>query len=81
MDDTQVHHRINALAEEEEHLWSRAGAEGGLSTADETRLHDLQVQLDQAYDLLAQRQARRAAGLNPDEAAVRPAAIVENYEQ
>jgi len=81
MDDSQVQHRINALAEEEERLWSRASEEGGLTTEDEARLHLLQIQLDQAYDFLAQRRARRAAGLNPDEAHVRPAEIVENYQQ
>jgi len=81
MDDSQVQHRINAFAEEEERLWSRASEEGGLTTEDEARLHLLQIQLDQAYDFLAQRRARRAAGLNPDEAHVRPAEIVENYQQ
>jgi hypothetical protein len=81
MDDTEVLHRINSLAEEEEHLWSRAGEEGGLSSEDEARLQALQVQLDQAYDLLAQRRARRSAGLDPDQARLRPASVVENYEQ
>jgi hypothetical protein len=81
MDDSQVLHHINSLAEEEERLWSRGAEEGGLSAADDARLHDIQVQLDQAYDLLAQRRARRAAGLNPDEAHERPAQIVENYQQ
>jgi len=81
MDDRSVLHQINELAEEEERLWSRAGEGGGLTAEDEARLHVLQVRLDQAYDLLAQRRARRAAGLNPDGAHVRPAEIVENYEQ
>jgi hypothetical protein len=81
MDDTQVQHRINSLAEVEERLWSRGGEEGGLTTEDEARLHELQVQLDQAYDLLAQRRARRAAGLDPDGARLRPADVVENYQQ
>ncbi len=81
MDDIQVHHRINGLAEEEERLWSRGGEAGGLSAADESRLHELQVQLDQAYDLLRQRAARRSAGLNPDDARIRPESVVENYEQ
>jgi hypothetical protein len=81
MDDSQLHHRINALADEEEHLWTRAGEEGGLSAEEDARLHELQVQLDQLYDLLHQRQARRAAGLDPDGARLRPAAIVESYEQ
>jgi hypothetical protein len=81
MDDSEVLHRINSLAEEEERLWSRGSEEGGLTTEQDARLHELQVQLDQAYDLLAQRRARRAAGLNPDEARVRPPEVVENYQQ
>lgn len=81
MDDRQVLHRINSLAEEEERLWSRGSDEGGLATEDEARLHEIQVELDQAYDLLAQRRARRAAGLDPDGARMRPARVVENYEQ
>jgi len=81
MDDSEVLHRINLIAEEEEHLWSRASEDGGLSSEDEARLRQLQVQLDQAYDLLAQRRARRSAGLDPDEARVRPAKVVENYQQ
>jgi hypothetical protein len=81
MEDAQVLHRINQIAEEEEHLWSRADEEGGLSNDEQARLGELQVNLDQLYDLLAQRRARRSAGLNPDEATVRPAEIVEHYQQ
>ena len=81
MDDSAVLHRINSIADEEERLWIRGGDEGGLTAPDEARLHELQVQLDQAYDFLAQRRARRAAGLDPDGARVRPPEVVENYEQ
>jgi hypothetical protein len=81
MEDAQVLHRINEIAEEEERLWARAEEEGGLSTEEQARLHELQVHLDQFYDLLAQRRARRSAGLIPDEATVRPAEIVERYQQ
>lgn len=81
MDDSQVLQQINAFADEEERLWSRGSEEGGLSTDDEARLHEIQIHLDQAYDLLAQRRARRAAGLDPDGARLRPPEIVENYQQ
>ena len=81
MDDHEVMDRINELAAEEEHLWSRAGQEGGLTADDDARLKMLQVRLDQAYDLLNQRRARRAAGLDPDAAHVRPPEVVENYQQ
>jgi hypothetical protein len=38
------------------------------------------VELDQYWDLLRQRRARREFGENPGEAHVRPAKTVENYE-
>ena len=81
MDDTELLGRINELAEEEERLYGAAGDGSGLSSAEVARLEVIKVQLDQCYDLLRQRQARRAAGL-PDEAAeIRPPVIVEGYEQ
>ncbi|HVA84802.1 MAG TPA: DUF2630 family protein [Candidatus Saccharimonadales bacterium] len=81
MEDAQLLHRINELADEEERLWSLADDEGGLSSDEQARLRELQVHLDQLYDLLAQRRARRSAGLNPDEAHVRSAEVVEHYQQ
>jgi hypothetical protein len=80
MTDEPLFHRINSLAHEEERLWQEAG-EAGLGTEQQARLEQLGVELDQCYDLLHQRQARRAAGLDPDEAAVRPADVVERYQQ
>jgi hypothetical protein len=80
MDDSTIMERINAIAEEEERLWASA-SDGGLSDDDRARLHELQVQLDQAYDFLNQRRARRAAGLDPDKAEIRPPEIVEHYQQ
>lgn len=81
MTDDSIHERINALAREEEEFWARASAEGGLDEASRTRLAALQVERDQAYDLLRQRDAKRSAGEDPDNAEVRPPEIVENYEQ
>jgi hypothetical protein len=52
-----------------------------LSTEDVDRLEAIKVELDRAYDLLHQREAKRAAGLDPSDAAARPADIVERYEQ
>lgn len=80
MDDSTILHRINAIAEEEERLWA-AAADGGLSETERARLHQLQVELDQAYDFLNQRRARRAAGLDPDAAEERSPDIVERYQQ
>jgi hypothetical protein len=49
------------------------------SAKERDRLKEIQVQLDQCWDLLHQRRARRSAGLDPDQAAVRPETIVEGY--
>jgi hypothetical protein len=81
MDDQATFDRINALATEEEDLWRRAGQGDGLEATQADRLERIRVELDQCYDLLHQRQARRAAGLNPEEARPRSADVVEHYEQ
>jgi Protein of unknown function (DUF2630) len=81
MDDTPLLGRINELYEEEERLYSAASVGGGLTAADQERLAEIKVALDQCYDLLHQRQAKRDAGQNPDEAQVRPPEIVEHYQQ
>jgi hypothetical protein len=81
MDDAPVMDRIHRLYQEEERLYAEASTGGGLSEDDRRRLQEIKVELDQAYDLLHQREAKRAVGDDPDEATVRPPAIVENYEQ
>jgi hypothetical protein len=53
-----------------------------LDTADEqARLAEVEANLDQCWDLLRQRRARRGAGEDPDMAEPRPVDVVENYEQ
>lgn len=79
MEDQSVIDRINQLAHEEERLYTEAG-HGALTPGDRQRLKSIEVELDQCYDLLHQRRARRRAGLDPDEAHVRPPDVVENYE-
>ena len=73
--------RINQLAHEEEALWREAGNGGGLGADEQARLETIAVELDQCYDLLHQRQARREFGLNPEEAEARPPEVVERYQQ
>jgi hypothetical protein len=41
----------------------------------------VKVSLDQCWDMLRQRRALREADRDPDAAAVRPADVVERYEQ
>jgi Protein of unknown function (DUF2630) len=79
MDDTDVTGRINELAAEEHELFQREGR-GEATDADRERLADLQVMLDQWWDLLHQRRARRAAGEDPDQASIRDERTVEGYE-
>ena len=78
MDDQDVLSQINALAHEEHELYERAG-DDGLSDEEHRRLKAIEVQLDQCWDLLHQRRARRRAGLDPDEAEVRDEPTVEGY--
>jgi hypothetical protein len=78
MDDQQVIERINEIAHEEHALWEKEGR-GEITTAEQERLRELSVSLDQCYDLLHQRRARRAAGQDPDGATVRDERTVEGY--
>ena len=64
MIDGDIFGRINALSDEEERLWEHAGDGHGLTTEEQERLDAIKVELDRAYDLLHQRDARRAAGLD-----------------
>jgi hypothetical protein len=75
--DQSVLSHIDQLVKEEERLYGKSG----LTSDDQVRLGELKVQLDQCWDLLRQRRALREFGEDPDKAKVRPAGIVENYEQ
>jgi hypothetical protein len=79
MDDTDIVHEINRLAAHEHALEERAAHEP-LSTDERAALSQVEVQLDQCWDLLRQRRARRHAGQDPDAASVRPADVVERYQ-
>ena len=81
MADEQIHNRIEALVEEEQQLYERAGHEDGLTSADRDRLDRIRIALDQAWDLLRQRRALREHGLDPGDAHARDPQVVENYEQ
>ncbi len=80
MDDLDVVRRINALADEEHNL-ERSHTGKGFSDGELARMKAIEVALDQCWDLLRQRRARRNAGEDPAEASARPEPVVEGYQQ
>lgn len=80
MADESIFSRIDDLVAEERGL--RAKLAGGEISADEeqARLAQLEADLDQCWDLLRQRRAKREFGGDPDDAQVRSAETVEGYQ-
>jgi hypothetical protein len=77
--DNNALSRINELVAEEKALRDQL-QHGEISESEEhKRLRQLEVQLDQCWDLLRQRRALRETGGDPRDAAVRPADEVEGY--
>ena len=81
MDDKQILSHIHELIETEHKLRQRL-ADGELSNTEEhQQLRSTEEALDQCWDLLRQRRARKEFGENPDGAAARPVNEVEHYQQ
>jgi len=81
MDDKEIMAHIGELIETE-HQLRRQLASGELSSQEEReRLRSAEEALDQCWDLLRQRRARREFGENPDDAIVRRVSEVEGYQQ
>jgi hypothetical protein len=77
MDEKDILNRISALVEEEHKL-----REGGEHTEQQrARIGELEAHLDQCWDLLRQRRAKRQYGEDPDDAEPRPEPQVESYLQ
>lgn len=76
MSDDSILHHITALVDEEHRI--RNG--GAQTAADAERLRAVAVQLDQCWDLLRQRRAKREFGSDPATAHTRDAGTVERYE-
>jgi hypothetical protein len=74
VEDKQLVERITALVAEEQQLSERP-------EHDAARLREVEVMLDQCWDLLRQRRAREEFGENPDDAHVRDPSTVEGYQQ
>lgn len=81
MDDKDIMSKISELIETERDLRGQL-QQGQLSSEQEReRLRSAEEALDQCWDLLRQRRAKRQYGESPDDAAVRPVAEVEGYQQ
>lgn len=81
MQDDEILGRVHELVDEEHRLRERL-QKGDLTAGEEhERLRSVEERLDQCWDLLRQRRARRAAGESPDDAAPRPTGEVEGYLQ
>ena len=81
MNDKEILGHIDELIQTEHELRSKLAA-GELSTEEEhARLKATEEALDQCWDLLRQRRARRDYGENADDAAARPVPEVEGYLQ
>ena len=78
MDDANVLARISELADEEHRIFGKEGRDEA-NDADRQRLQEIGVTLDQCWDLLHQRRAKRGAGMDPGEAEVRDPKTVEGY--
>ena len=72
--DLGVLERISALVAEEHELRDE-------HEVDATRLRALEEELDQCWDLLRQRRARREFDQDPGEAHARSTSVVEGYQQ
>ena len=80
MNDTSILQKISDLSDEELELEEHHAKET-LNGERLKRLQEIEVELDQCWDLLRQRRARRTAGQNPEDTSVRSAEVVEHYLQ
>jgi hypothetical protein len=78
MDDKTVTDRIDELARREHELFERE-SKGSATDAEREELRQIQIRLDQWWDLLRQRRARREFGQNPEDAQLRDEKTVEGY--
>src|SRR3954470_18612161 len=73
--DPSVLAHIQCLAAEEHRLFEKES----LADGERKRLAELQVQLDQCWDLLRQRRTLRETGGDPSQAHVRPPEVIKKY--
>jgi Protein of unknown function (DUF2630) len=81
MDDKEILAHINELIQTEHNLREQYAAGQLTGTQEREQLRAAEEALDQCWDLLRQRRARREFGENPNEVAARPVSEVESYQQ
>jgi hypothetical protein len=81
MDDNTVLGRIHGLVDEEHKLRQQLGRGEISSNEESARLKELEVALDQCWDLLRRRRAARDVGNNPDTEQAHSSGEVEGYLQ
>jgi hypothetical protein len=81
MDDKEIMTTIDDLIKTEHDLRARLAAGELTSEQEHEQLRAVEEQLDQCWDLLRQRRARREFGEDPSGSAARPASEVEDYLQ
>jgi hypothetical protein len=81
MDDKEILTTIDDLIKTEHALRARLAAGDLTSEQEHEQLRAVEEQLDQCWDLLRQRRARREFGEDPSGSATRPASEVEGYLQ
>ena len=77
MDDSDVLPQIEKLVDEERKLTQQ----GSLTKDQRTHLQEIEIYLDQCWDLLRQRRARRRAGLDPADARLHDEDNMERFPQ
>ena len=81
MDDKEIFRTIDDLITTEHDLRARLAAGELTSDQEHEQLRAVEEQLDQCWDLLRQRRARREFGEDPSGLAARPVSEVEGYQQ
>jgi hypothetical protein len=81
MDDKEIMAHIGELIDTEHKLRRQLAAGELTGTQEREQLRSAEEALDQCWDLLRQRRARREFGENPDEVMARPVGEVEGYQQ
>ena len=79
MDESEILSRVADLVQAEHTL--RAEHAEGMPEADAARLQRIEESLDQCWDLLRQRRARREFGQDPEASEIRSTDTVEHYQQ